>query len=181
MSPGNAPGCREGAVDATRENRRVIEIAEDDPRRADVVELIEEHLADMRAWSPPESVHALDLAGLVAPGMTFWTAREAQPDGLLLGTAALKELGGGAGELKSMRTPLSARGRGAAKALLEHAIATASARGYAELYLETGSQPEFLPARSLYLRRGFLECAPFGDYLLDPGSTFMRLGLTERF
>jgi putative acetyltransferase len=43
--------------------------------------------------------------------------------------------------------------------------------------LETGSWPYFDPARALYTRHGFVECAPFGDYRLDPNSTFMTLAL----
>lgn len=155
----------------------MIEIAEDDPRRADIVALIEEHLEDMRAWSPPESIHALDLEGLVAPDMTFWSAREAQPDGALLGIAALRDLGDGTGELKSMRTPRAARGRGVGRALLEHAIAAALTRGYAALHLETGSQEQFVAARTLYASRGFVVTGPFAGYTADPNSTFMRLDL----
>ncbi len=154
-----------------------MEIGEDDPRRADVVALIEEHLDDMRAWSPPESVHALDLDGLIAPGMTFWTAREKQPDGALLGTVALRDLGDGTGELKSMRTPRLARGRGVGRLLLEHTIDAALVRGYSALWLETGSQEQFVPARGLYASRGFVETGPFADYAEDPASTFMRLDL----
>ena len=58
----------------------VIEI--DTPARPDVTQLLGEHLADMHATSPPESVHALDVDALTAPGVTFWTARR---DGELLG------------------------------------------------------------------------------------------------
>jgi len=42
-----------------------------------------------------------------------------------------------------------------------------------QLSLETGSYDAFTPARSLYARFGFDECPPFGDYTLDPLSTFM--------
>ena len=79
----------------------------DDPARADVVALLAEHLADMHATSPAESVHALDVTGLLVPTVTFWTARR---DGALLGCAALKELEPGHGEVKSMRTAPASRG-----------------------------------------------------------------------
>ena len=62
-------------------------IATDDPTRADVLPLLEEHLADMYATSPPESVHALDPQALAAPGVTFYTARE---EGIVVSCAALK-------------------------------------------------------------------------------------------
>jgi putative acetyltransferase len=45
--------------------------------------------------------------------------------------------------------------------------------GYGRLSLETGSQDFFVPARELYARHGFGECAPFGSYVDDPNSVFM--------
>ncbi|MCU1521170.1 MAG: family acetyltransferase [Arthrobacter sp.] len=39
--------------------------------------------------------------------------------------------------------------------------------------LETGSREFFALARRLYHRHGFLECAPFAGYVLDPNSVFM--------
>ena len=39
-----------------------------------VIALLEEHLAGMRAESPPECVFALDLDGLRRPEITFLTA-----------------------------------------------------------------------------------------------------------
>ena len=41
------------------------------------------------------------------------------------------------------------------------------------LSLETGSWPYFAPARAFYRKHGFLECAPFADYVSDPNSVFM--------
>lgn len=146
----------------------------DRPERDDVRALIAEHLADMHGASPPESVHALDVSGLTAPGMTFWSARD--DDGMLLGIVALKELTAG-GELKSMRTTGAARGTGVGRALLEHAIATARSRGWPALWLETGAQDYFIPARTMYAARGFVECEAFEGYAPDPESTFMRLEL----
>jgi putative acetyltransferase len=45
------------------------------------------------------------------------------------------------------------------------------------LSLETGSWDYFQPARALYRKHGFVECAPFGRYLPDPNSVFMSLDL----
>ena len=156
-----------------RDNERV-QILTDDPLRADVIALLEEHLADMYATSPPESVHALDPTALTGPGLAFWTLRE---DGAVLGCAALKQLDAGHGEIKSMRTATAARRRGVAARLLDHVLAEAGSRGYRRLSLETGSQDFFAPARSLYASRGFAECGPFGDYTPDPHSVFMTLAL----
>jgi putative acetyltransferase len=90
---------------------------------------------------------------------------------------ALKRIGGRAGEIKSMRTVNEAKRKGYASAILAHLIAEAKAAGLQRLYLETGSFDYFRPARELYARHGFLECAPFEGYKPDPNSTFMRLDL----
>ena len=157
----------------------MIRIDRDTPGRADVQELLSEHLADMFATSPAESVHALDSAALSGPAITFWTARE---DSEVLGCGALKLLApGGAGirqgEIKSMRTAAHARGRGIATLLLRHIVDEARRSGYGRLYLETGSQEFFAPARRLYHRHGFSTCPPFGDYGEDPNSVYMTLPL----
>ena len=147
----------------------MIRIAVDDPARDDVVRLLADHLADMHATSPPESVHALDVDALQVAAVTFWTARS---DGTLLGCAALKQLEPGHGEVKSMRTAAASRGAGVATALLLHLMDEARTRGWSRLSLETGSQDFFAPARRLYTRHGFTECGPFGGYVLDPHSRF---------
>ena len=142
-----------------------------DPR---VLRLLGEHLADMHATSPPESVHALDVSGLGHPSVSFWVLATGEE---VLGCVALKELAADHGELKSMRTSGAARGRGFGRMLLEHVLAEARGRGYRRLSLETGSQEFFAPARGLYARAGFVEAGPFGDYALDPHSVFMTLEL----
>jgi putative acetyltransferase len=71
--------------------------------------LLEEHLSDMYANSPPESVHALDLEALKSPNITFWCAKE---NGKALGCIALKQLNSKEAEIKSMRTTASSRGKG---------------------------------------------------------------------
>lgn len=131
----------------------------------------------MRAVSPPESVHALDLEGLRKPEMTFWTLWDGE---MLAGCAALKELTPEHGELKSMRTAATFRRRGVGARLLAHVIDEASERGYARLSLETGSQPFFLPAHQLYARFGFVPCDPFAHYKDDPNSVFMTRALASR-
>ncbi|MFO1309431.1 MAG: GNAT family N-acetyltransferase [Burkholderiales bacterium] len=128
----------------------------------------------MRAISPPESVHALDLDGLRRPEITFWTAWSGNA---LLGCGALKELSPDHGEVKSMRTARAHRRSGVARAMLAHIVAAARRRGYQRLSLETGSMAEFAPARSLYERFGFRYCEPFAGYVDDPNSVFM----TRRF
>ena len=72
----------------------------DDLTGPEIHALLEEHLANMRELSPPESVHALDLSRLRAPDITFWTVWD---DSLLLGCGALRQLTPTHGEVKSMR------------------------------------------------------------------------------
>ena len=157
----------------------MISIDRDDPLRGDVHELLSEHLADMFATSPAESVHALDHSALSAPSIAFWTARE---DGNLLGCGALKLLESPSGparhgELKSMRTTASARGRGVATRLLLHILDDARSQDLERIYLETGTENYFAPARRLYARNGFTECQPFAEYRPDPNCVFMELRL----
>lgn len=151
-----------------------MDIDIDDPARPDVTALLQEHLADMFATSPPESVHALDVAALRQPAITFVTARR---DGVLLGCAALKELDPTHAEVKSMRTTTASRGTGVGRALLAHLLGLARDRGYTRLSLETGTQPFFAPARTLYAAHGFTPTGPFGDYSVDPNSAYFTLTL----
>ncbi|MFC4005218.1 GNAT family N-acetyltransferase [Prauserella oleivorans] len=153
-----------------------LTIEPDDLTRQPVRELIAEHLADMHATSPAESVHALDHAALQEPEVSFWTSWS---DGTLLGCAALKELSPFEGEIKTMRTRREARGRGVASHLLTFLIDESRRRGYHRISLETGSQDFFAPARRLYARHGFTPCPPFADYQADPNSVFMTLRLSE--
>lgn len=146
----------------------------DDLSRPEIHALLDEHLQNMHAVSPPESVHALDLTKLRQPGITFWSAWN---DSLLLGCGALKELDAEHGEIKSMRTPDSLRRQGAGRAILAHIIEVARSRGYRRLSLETGSQEAFEPARQLYESFGFARSGPFGDYAEDPYSVFMTMRL----
>ncbi len=92
--------------------------------------LLREHLAGVALRSPPESIHALDLDGLRAPGMSFWTLWDGDA---LLACGALKELDGEHGEAKSMRTAPAHRRKGAARVMLAHIVAEARWRGYRRL------------------------------------------------
>ena len=147
-----------------------MKIRVDDLSGAEVQALLAAHLRGMHDHSPPESVHALDLTGLRAPDITFWSAWD---DGMLLGCGALKELDREHGEIKSMRTDEKHLGKGVASVLVEHILGIARERGYMRLSLETGSGPAFEAAHALYRKHGFAFCGPFGDYSDDPFSRFM--------
>jgi putative acetyltransferase len=153
---------------------QIVEGGLDDPR---VVALLHTHLTRALAVTPRGSAHALDLSRLRAPEITFWSAWEGES---LVGVGALRRLSGDHGEVKSMHTAETARGRGVGRAVLRHIVAEARARGMTRLSLETGAFPYFAPARALYARHGFVECAPFGDYRPDPNSVFLTLALPAR-
>lgn len=132
------------------------------------------HLAGMHASSPPGSVFALDLTGLKAPGVTVWSVRDGES---VVGIGALKELGEGVAEVKSMRTHPDHLRRGIAARLLDHIIAEAKARGLLRLSLETGTGPAFEPALALYRARGFVNGAVFSDYRATGFNQFLHLAL----
>ncbi|MCO5358382.1 GNAT family N-acetyltransferase [Acidovorax kalamii] len=142
-----------------------------DPR---IEAFMQEHLQDMYAVSPPESVHALDMDQLRQPDIAFWSAWLPGADGsTLVGTGALKRLDAEHAELKSMRTSARHRGQGIARQVLAHLLHEARTRGFSRVSLETGPQPFFEPARQLYFQHDFVECGPFADYGPDPYSFFM--------
>ncbi|MCA9274935.1 MAG: GNAT family N-acetyltransferase [Phycisphaerales bacterium] len=148
-----------------------MHILTQDPATPDITALLNQHLDEMRSISPPESKHALDIEGLRAPDITFWSVRN--NDNALMGCGALKRLDSTHAEIKSMRTEPAHRRKGVAASLLAHIIDHAQSNQIARLSLETGAQDHFAPARALYERFGFVPCGPFGSYREDPNSVFM--------
>jgi putative acetyltransferase len=94
-----------------------------DPR---VIALLEIHVTRARAETAPGSPHALDLAGLQSSDISLCTICY---DDTLAGIGALKRLSADQGEIKSMHTAQSMRGRGVGTAMLRHIIAIARANG----------------------------------------------------
>lgn len=146
-------------------------IAPDRLESEDVLNLLQLHLDEMFAASPPGKVHAMPPERLREEDVTFYTVRKG---GVLAAVGAIKALGDALGELKSMRAAPEFRGRGAGRALLEHLIAQAQQRGYRWLGLETGRTHEFADARALYARYGFAECDAFNGYISDDFSICME-------
>jgi putative acetyltransferase len=158
------------------EDQNRIRIRQGDFTDQRVLDLLLIHLTNARAETAPGSAHALDVCGLQSADISFWTIWE---DEDLVGFGALKQLSPDHGEVKSMHTVQSKRRGGTASAMLRHIIATARARGMSRLSLETGSWDYFRPARAFYRGHGFVECPPFGTYVLDPNSVFMSLNLRK--
>ena len=144
-----------------------------DPGHADAQALIALSEAYMAALYPSESNHFEPAAGLRPPSGAFW--------GLWLGDT-LVGCGGvkhhqpagepAYGEIKRLFVLDSARGRGVARLLMAQLEGDLLLRGVHLARLETGiHQPEAL---ALYRRLGYVERGPFGDYALDPLSTFFE-------
>ena len=148
----------------------------DDLQGAAIQKLLKVHLDAMHSYSPPESVHALDLKGLRHPSITFWTAWEGDE---LLGCGALRKLSSVHAELKSMRTVEAHMRKGVAMAILRHIESAAIAMGIQRISLETGTPTPFVAAQKLYAAEGYEETGPFADYVLDPFSMFMTKALNQ--
>jgi putative acetyltransferase len=150
-------------------SRLVIEV--DDPRREDVRRLLTQHRLFAGSVMPPDGVHVLDPDDDAEDAdLMFFSARV---DGELVGIGALRLLDPDHAELKSMHTAATARKRGIGRALLDHLIAVADARGVRRVSLECGAGEAFVPARSLYAAAGFVPCGPFGDYAATRDNVFM--------
>ena len=146
----------------------------DDLSGAEIVGFLTEHLQTMIEITPSGSVHALDIESLKKPEITVWSVWE---DSSLLCCGALKKIDSQHGEIKSMRTAHSHRGKGVASFLLEFILEEAKRRQYQRISLETGSFDSFKPARNLYRKFGFTKCEPFAEYSEDIHSVFMTIKL----
>jgi len=143
----------------------------DDPQVADLLTL---HATGMLASSPVDACHFLDLTGLRADNVAFYTLWDGDT---LAAMGALNVHDARLGEIKSMRTATAYLNTGRARTMLAHIVAAARARGLARLALETGSGAAFAPAIALYTRHGFTACAPFADYRATAFNRFMGLDL----
>ena len=132
------------------------------------------HAAGMLANSPVDKTHFLDLTGLQAPGVRFFTSWDGDE---LIAMGAVRDHGDGLGEIKSMRAAPERLGQGHGRAMLLHLIAEARAAGMTRLALETGSGAAFEPALALYRAHGFVDCGPFADYHATDFNQFLSLDL----
>lgn len=153
-----------------------IRVRIDDLSSPEVQALVHEHVGGMLANSPPGHSFALALDGLKRPDVTFWSAWRGAT---LCGCGALKALGDGTGEVKSMRTRAAFLRQGVGQAVLGEIVRTATARGYASLFLETGTGEAFEASHALYRRNGFQWCGAFGDYEASEHNVFMEKRLRE--
>jgi N-acetylglutamate synthase-like GNAT family acetyltransferase len=103
----------------------------------------------------------------------FWVA---EADGHIVGTIALKDIGGDVGALRKMFVAADWRGRehGVAAGLLDRLIADARARGVRTILL--GTTEAFAAAHRFYEKNGFVLV---GEDALPPA--FPRMAVDTRF
>jgi putative acetyltransferase len=152
--------------------RADLTIAEESPRQADVIALLDASDALAMSLYPPESNHLVDADALALPSVRFVVARI---DGRAAGCGAVRR-DSVEGELKRMFVADWARGRGVGRAILRDLEEAARAEALRVLRLETGVRNH--EALALYRRAGYREIGPFGGYGPDPLSVFMEKFLT---
>lgn len=137
------------------------------PDTADAILLITELEAQLDPLYPHESRHGLSVEQLLAQDVAFFLLRS---HGAPAGCGGVKLFAGDYGEIKRMYVRPAFRGRGLAKAMLDHLADYARTQGVGRLRLETGIHQH--EAIGLYERAGFMRIPPFGDYWDDPLSLF---------
>ena len=143
-----------------------------DPYSQAAVRLLAASDTYLEALYPPESNHLSTPDDLSKLNVRFLGFREGSE---VVGCCAVKILQdseGAYGEIKRLFVLPAYRGRGISKMLLVELEKHLIDQGVERSRLETGIyQPEAL---GLYRRLGYLERAPYGDYLPDPLSIFME-------
>ena len=138
----------------------------------EVNELLVKHFIELRSVSPEGSTHVLDIAGLKAPSIKFWSLWN---DDQLMGCGALKFLDKYHGEFKSIRVNDKFRNKKNGIKVINHLINEAKKLDIKRLSLETGAGIFFLPARKLFLKCNFKVCEPFSHYKNDINSVYMSM------
>ena len=139
----------------------------DHPR---VNELLKKHFIELRANSPKESVHVLDIQGLRVSSIKFWSLWKNDE---LMGCGALKFLNKEHGEFKSIRVHDHFRKKGCGIKIINHLIEEARKLKIIRLSIETGAGKFFEPARKLFYKCNFEPCKPFAQYKEDKNSIYL--------
>jgi len=155
----------------------ILDIRPTSPDLPQVQALIAELDAYLASLYDPEDVYIVDLAGLMAPSVTFLGAWDGD---VLVGCGAVRLMpaepgtdGQPYGEIKRMFVSPSRRGRRIGQQVLDALERELLQRGIDRALLETGP-PQF-EALKLYARCGYAPRATFGGYPDNAGaSVFME-------
>ncbi len=140
----------------------MITIAAETPLQEDVRQMIAELNAEMAPLTPPEYQFQMTAEDIAESATTLFVACDA--DKRAVGMGALKEQGGGLGEVKRMYTRPIVRGEGVGRLLLQRIEQLAAEKNITRLVLETGEAPAFEAAWKIYERNGFTVCGAVLDY-----------------
>ena len=146
-----------------------VTIAIENPLTDDVRAMVAALNAYLIPLTPREFQFQLTAEQMAEPTVTVLVARDA--DGAPIGMGALKDHGGGLGEVKRMFTRPEIRGKRIGSLLLKQIEALAREKGIARLVLETGEAPGFEPAWRVYEPGGFTVTGAVLDY---PDSGYSR-------
>ena len=135
-----------------------------------VNELLVKHFIELKAASPAESVHVLDITGLKDPSIKFWSLWQNKD---LIGCGALKFLNKEHGEFKSIRVHDNFRKQGYGVKVVNHLTNEAEKLNIKRLSIETGAGDFFKPARKLFKQCNFEICEPFSHYKKDVNSVYL--------
>ena len=136
----------------------------------EVNKLLVKHFSELRAVSPKDSCHVLDIAGLKDPSIKFWSLWE---NNELMGSGALKFLDNEHGEFKSIRVHDDFRKKGNGLKVIQHLISEAKKLNIKRLSIETGAGKFFESARKLFKKCNFEPCKPFAHYKEDINSIYL--------
>ncbi len=146
-----------------------ITIVEERPDSDDGVKLLSELDADLQRHPyPPESRHAFSIERLLRERVAFFVTRYQGEPAACGGVKVFDDYA----EIKRMYVRPQHRGRGLAKATLDHLSRYAQSQRVNVLRLETGIYQ--IEAVGFYERYGFQKRAPFGEYREDPLSVYFE-------
>ncbi|MEO3385941.1 GNAT family N-acetyltransferase [Mesorhizobium sp. CAU 1741] len=146
-----------------------VSITAETPLQDDIRRLVAELNAYMMPLTPREFQFQMTVEQMAEATLTLFVARDAQ--GKPVGMGALKEHGGGLGEVKRMYTLPEVRGQRVGAQLLQRIEQLARERSLDRLVLETGEAAGFEPAWRVYERGGYTVCGAVLDY---PDSGYSR-------
>ena len=135
-----------------------------------VNELLTKHFIELRAASPEESAHVLDIPGLKDQSIKFWSLWCNKE---LFGCGALKFLDKHHGEFKSIRVHDDFRNKGNGIKVINYLIQKAIKLNIKRLSIETGAGDFFIPARKLFKKCDFIASKPFAHYKEDINSIYL--------